>query len=165
MKTFSLALSLIVIALTTTAQAQTSAGVFDSRQALQAQQAQLARVVAIRPVQIKNTGRNTGTIVGATVGGTSGYALTRNAHSGSARVLGTVIGGALGGAVGQTVINAHGNHSAVQIFVQVEGSRPGSPLIGVVEDDDQGLQTGEQVLLVRSRGAYSVVPASGEVTP
>jgi outer membrane lipoprotein SlyB len=140
----------------------TSANVFDSRSALASQQAEIATVVAIRPVQIKDTGTNKGTYLGGAVGGATGYALTRNASS-SMRGVGSILGLAGGAAVGQAVGNRVGSHPAVQIFVQRydHQGRPSGSLTSVVEDDDQGIRTGDRVLLVRSRQGFSIVRTEG----
>lgn len=151
-----------------------SANVFDSRAALSAQTAELATVVATRPVEIRNSGSNPGTFVGATVGAVGGYALTRGSTSYAARGLGGVLGGVVGGAVGQSLGNRAGPHHAVQIFVQryMQNGRPYSQLTSVVEADDQGIRPGDRVLLVRGREGLSVVKvatatgtASGGIGP
>jgi outer membrane lipoprotein SlyB len=137
-----------------------SANVYDSRAALSSQTAELATVVATRPVEIRNSGSNPGTFVGATVGAVGGYALTRGSTSYAARGLGGVLGGVVGGAVGQSLGNRAGPHHAVQIFVQryMQNGRPYSQLTSVVEADDQGeFRPGERVLLVRGREGLSVV--------
>ncbi|BFI94993.1 MAG: hypothetical protein RSP_05030 [Rhodanobacter sp.] len=137
-----------------------SASVYDSRAALSAQTAELATVVAVRSVEIQNTGSNPGTYIGATVGAVGGYALTRGSTSYAARGLGGVLGGVAGGAVGQSLGNRAGPHHAVQIFVQryMQNGRPYSQLTSVVEADDQGeFRPGDRVLLVRGREGFSVV--------
>jgi outer membrane lipoprotein SlyB len=136
-----------------------SANVYDSRAALSAETAEVATVVAVRPVLIKNTGPNVGSAIGATLGATTGYALTQHSTSYAPRVLGSVLGGAVGGAVGQGAFNASGPHHAVQVFVQryMPNGRPYPQLTGVVEADDQGgFQPGQRVLLVRGRNGLSI---------
>lgn len=137
-----------------------SANVYDSRQALSAETAEIATVVAVRPVLIKNTGTtNTGMYLGAAVGGATGIALTAHLRSYAPRVLGSVVGGVVGGAVGQSAFNASGPHHAVQVFVQryQPNGRPYPQLTGVVEADDQGgFQPGQRVLLVRGRNGLSI---------
>lgn len=155
-------LSAVLVFATLPAFAQNiSANVYSSNAALSQEQAELARVVAVRPVTIQNTGTNAGTYVGATVGSVSGYALTRGSNNYAARGLGSVLGGVVGGAVGQSLGNKTGPHQAVQIFVQryQSNGRPYPQLTGVVEADDQGIRPGDQVLLVRGRNGFSVVRA------
>jgi outer membrane lipoprotein SlyB len=136
-----------------------SANIYDSRAALSAETAEIATVVAVRPVLIKNTGSNTGTYLGATVGSVTGYALTAHSSNYASRALGSVVGGVVGGAVGQGAFNSTGPHRAVQVFVQryMPNGRPYPQLTGVVEADDQGgFQPGQRVLLVRGRNGLSI---------
>lgn len=162
MKSLFLA-SILVLATTPALAGQNiSANVYDSRSALSAQSAELATVVAVRDVQIQNTGTNAGTYVGATVGAAGGYALARGSSPYVARGLGGVLGGVMGGAVGQSLGNKTGPHHALQIFVQryQQNGRPYAQLTSVVEADDQGsFRPGDRVLLVRGRGGFSVVRA------
>lgn len=145
----------------------TSGRVYTDRGALTAQQASLARVIALRPVQIevKPNGR-TSLYVGTAIGAASGYALTRHS-SGSFRGLGTIVGGAAGAAVGNAVSNRPRVHRGVQIFVQTTNSsgRPNPNLTSVVQDDDQNIQVGQDVLLIRSRDGLSVAPVNAGVAP
>ena len=151
----------LVFAITPAFAQNISADVYSSNAALSQEQAELARVIAVRPVIIKNSGTNAGTWVGATVGTTTGYALTRGSNNYAARGLGSVLGGVVGGAVGQSLGNSTGPHQAVQIFVQryQSNGRPYPQLTGVVEADDQGIRPGDQVLLVRGRNGFSIVRA------
>lgn len=161
MKPLVLASLLAVASLAPSAHASQniSANVYDSRAALSAQTAELATVVATRPVEIQNTGTNAGTYIGAVTGGVGAYALTHGSTSYAARGLGGVLGGVVGGAVGQSIGNRAGPHRAVQIFVQryMSNGRPYSQLTSVVEADDQGIRPGDRVLLVRGRNGFSVV--------
>lgn len=158
MKRLLLAASFVLAAPVMAAQ-NISANVYDSRSALSAESAELASVVAVRPVVIRNSGPNTGSYVGAAVGGATGYALTSRTHSIAAKTVGSLLGGVTGAAIGQGAINARGPSHAVQIFVQrtLPNGRPSSQLIGVVEADDQGIRPGDRVLLVRGRQGYSIV--------
>lgn len=161
MKRLALA-SLLVLTAPAFAGQNISANVYDSRSALSAQSAELATVVAVRDVQIKNTGSNPGTYIGATVGAAGGYALVRGSNSFTAHALGGVLGGVAGGAAGQTLGNMTGPKHALQIFVQryQQNGRPYSQLTSVVEADDQGtFRPGDRVLLVRGRNGFSVVRA------
>lgn len=162
---------LAILALPLCAQASTlpntSGRVYSSASTLSSQQVSLARVVALRPVQIevKPNGR-TSLYVGTAIGAASGYALTRHS-SGSFRGLGTIVGGAAGAAVGNAVSNRPRVHQGVQIFVQTTNSsgRPNPNLISVVQDDDQRIRVGQDVLLIRSRDGLSVAPVDAEVAP
>lgn len=161
MKRFILA-SVALVTLPAFAGQNISANVYDSRASLSAQTAELATVVAVRDVQIQNTGTNTGTYVGATVGAAGGYALARGSNSYATRTLGSVLGGVGGGVVGQSFVNHAGPHHALQIFVlrYQQNGRPYSQLTSVVEADDQGtFRPGDRVLLVRGRNGFSVVRA------
>ena len=171
MKNTLITLALVLATAPAFAGQNISANVYDSRAALSAESAELATVVAVRPVTIKNTGTsNPGTYIGAVVGGAGGYALVHGSHSFATRGLGTVLGGLAGGAVGQTIGNSMGPKQAVQIFVQRTGynGRPMPQLTGVVEADDQGIRPGDRVLLVRGRNGFSIVrtdaPAMGPET-
>ena len=162
MKNTLLTLALMLATAPAFAGQNISANVYDSRSALSAQTAELATVVAVRDVQVKNTGSNPGTYIGATVGAVGGYSLARGSNSYVARGLGGVLGGALGGAAGQTLGNMSGPHHALQIFVQryQQNGRPFGQLTSVVEADDQGtFRPGDRVLLVRGRNGFSIVRA------
>lgn len=162
MKTLLFTAALVLATTPAIAGQNISANVYDSHAALSAQTAELATVVATRPVVIQTTGTNVGTYVGAVAGGVGGYALTRGSHSYAARGLGGALGGVLGGAVGQSLGNRAGPHHAVQIFVQryQPNGRPYAQLTSVVEADDQGtFRPGDQVLVVRGRTGFSVVRA------
>jgi outer membrane lipoprotein SlyB len=141
----------------------TSGRVYTDRGTLTAQQAILARVVAIRPVQIQvsSTG-HASMYVGTAVGAATGYAVTRHS-SGSFRGLGTILGGAAGAAIGNGISNRPKVHQGVQIFVQTTDGygRPNRNLISVVQDNDQAIRVGQDVLLIRSRDGLSVAPADG----
>jgi outer membrane lipoprotein SlyB len=131
----------------------TSGRVYTDRGALTAQQASLARVVAIRPVQISiQPNGHTSMYVGTAIGAATGYAVTRNS-SGSFRGLGTIVGGAAGGAIGNSI-------DGVQIFVQTTNNagRPNLNLTAVVQDADPAIRVGDNVLLIRSRDGLSVAP-------
>jgi len=146
----------------------TSGRVYSDRGALTAQQATLARVVAIRPVQIEvRSNGHTSMYVGGAVGAATGYALTRHS-SGSFRGLGTIIGSVAGGALANSITNRPKVHQGVQIFVQTTDGygRPNRNLTSVVQDNDQSFHVGQTVLLIRSRDGFSIAPADGsEVTP
>lgn len=170
MKNTLLTLALVLATAPAFAGQNISASVYDSRAALSAESAELATVVAIRPVVIKNSGANTGTYVGGAIGGATGYALTSRTHSFAAKTVGSLLGGVTGAAIGQGAMNARGPSTAVQIFVQRTGynGRPFPQLTGVVEADDQGIRPGDRVLLVRGRNGFSIVrtdaPAMGPET-
>jgi len=146
----------------------TSGRVYSDRGALSAQQAMLARVVAMRPVDIRQqSNSHTGMYVGGAIGGVTGYALTQHA-SGGFRGLGTILGGVAGGALGNGLGNRPKVHQGVQIFMQTTDryGRPNPNLISVVQDNDQSLRVGQTVLLIRSRDGLSVASADSlEVTP
>lgn len=168
MKSLLSAALLLALATPAVAGQNISANVYDSRSALSAQTAELATVVAVRDVQIKNTGSNPGTYIGATVGAAGGYALSRGSSSFTAHMLGGVLGGAMGGAAGQTIGNMSGPHHALQIFVQryQMNGRPYPQLTSVVEADDQGsFRPGDRVLLVRGRNGLSIVRADVQPEP
>jgi outer membrane lipoprotein SlyB len=138
----------------------TSGRVYTDRGALTAQQASLARVVAIRPVQISiQPNGHTSMYVGTAIGAATGYAVTRNS-SGSFRGLGTIVGGAAGGAIGNSINNRTRVHDGVQIFVQTTNNagRPNLNLTAVVQDADPAIRVGDNVLLIRSRDGLSVAP-------
>jgi outer membrane lipoprotein SlyB len=96
------------------------------------------------------------------VGAATGYAVTRHS-SGSFRGLGTILGGAAGAAIGNGISNRPKVHQGVQIFVQTTDGygRPNRNLISVVQDNDQAIRVGQDVLLIRSRDGLSVAPADG----
>ncbi|KRE90865.1 hypothetical protein ASG87_01630 [Frateuria sp. Soil773] len=143
----------------------TSGQVYTSRSALTAQQASLARVVAIRPVQIQvQPNGHTSVFVGTAIGAATGYAVTRKS-SGSFRGLGTIVGGAAGAAIGNGISNRPRVHEGVQIFVQTTAAngRPNPNLTSVVQDADQDIRVGQDVLLIRSRDGLSVAPVNAGV--
>jgi outer membrane lipoprotein SlyB len=165
------ALALFALPFASFAATNTSGRVYSA--ALSGQTAELAKVVAVRPVEIKAAPSHTGTYIGigTAVGGAAGYALTRHS-SGSMRGLGTIVGGAAGAGAGTLLAGVHSEHPGVQIFVQrMDGSgRPVGSLTSVVQDDDQRIGVGETVLLIRSRDGMSIAPAGDaradtEVTP
>lgn len=138
----------------------TSGQVYTSKSALTAQQASLARVVAIRPVkiQVQPNGRAS-LYVGTAIGAATGYAVTRHS-SGSFRGLGTIVGGAAGAAIGNGLSNRTRVHEGVQIFVQTKNAygRPNPNLISVVQDADPAIRVGQDVMLIGSRDGLSVAP-------
>jgi outer membrane lipoprotein SlyB len=138
----------------------TSGRVYSGTGALTEQQASLARVVAIRPVkiQVQPNGR-TSLYVGTAIGAATGYAVTRHS-SGSFRGLGTIAGGAAGAAIGNGLSNRTRVHEGVQIFLQTKNAygRPNPNLTSVVQDNDQNIRVGQDVLLILSRDGLSVAP-------
>lgn len=141
----------------------TSGRVYTSRSALTAQQASLARVVAIRPVQIQvQSNGHASVYVGTAIGAATGYAATRNNSSGSFRGLGTIVGGAAGAAIGNGISNRPRVHEGVQIFVQTQNAsgRLNPNLTSVVQNNDQNIRVGQDVLLIRSRDGLSVAPVN-----
>jgi len=157
-------LSVAFLALPLFVQASTlpnaSGRVYTDRGALTAQQASLARVVAIRPVQISiQPNGHTSVYVGTAIGAATGYAVTRHS-SGSFRGLGTIVGGAAGAAIGNGLSNRTRVHEGVQIFVQTKNAygRPNPNLISVVQDNDQNIRVGQDVVLIGSRDGLSVAP-------
>lgn len=138
----------------------TSGRVYSNAGALSAQQASLARVVAIRPVQIQvQSNGHASLYVGTAIGAATGYAVTRNS-SGSFRGLGTIVGGAAGAAIGNSISHRPHVHEGIQIFVQTTDGygRPNPNLISVVQDNDQSIRVGQEVMLIRSRDGLSVAP-------
>lgn len=164
-----IALTLFALPFAALAATNTSGRVYSA--ALSEQTAELAKVVAVRPVEIKAAPSHTGTYIGTAVGGAAGYALTRHS-SGPMRGLGTIVGGAAGAGAGTLLAGVHSEHPGAQIFVQrLDGNgRPMGSLTSVVQDDDQRIDLGETVLLIRSRDGLSIAPtgdarADVEVTP
>jgi outer membrane lipoprotein SlyB len=139
----------------------TSGLVYSDRGALTQQTATLAKVVAIRQVQIQvQPNGHTALYLGTAVGAAGGYLVTQHSQ-GTVRGLGTILGGVAGGAIANGVANRPSIHPGVQIFVQrLDGyGRPNSgQLTSVVQDDDQRMRVGQQVLLVRSRDGFTVAP-------
>jgi len=139
----------------------TSGLVYSSQGALTAQTATLAKVVAIRQVQIQvQPNGHTSVYLGTAVGAAGGYLVTRNA-TGPVRGLGTIIGGVAGGAIANGVASHPKIRAGIQIFVQrLDGNgRPNSSqLTSVVQDNDQPIRVGQEVLLVRSRDGFNVAP-------
>lgn len=153
------ALSLV---LTGCATPNTSGRTYSSKTALSEQTAELARVVLVRDVMIRQAVDRSGGYIGTAIGAAVGYAATRHA-TGAFRSLGTIGGGTAGAAAGTALANRHGLHAGVQIFVQRlnHDGRPFGQLIAVVQDADQRLVPGQIVLLVTSRDGLSVAPTSG----
>jgi outer membrane lipoprotein SlyB len=139
----------------------TSGLVYTDRGALTQQTATLAKVVAIRQVQIQvQPNGHTALYIGTAVGAAGGYLVTQHSQ-GTVRGLGTILGGVAGGAIANGVANRPQIHPGVQIFVQrLDGyGRPNSgQLTSVVQDDDQRIVVGQQVLLVRSLDGFAILP-------
>jgi outer membrane lipoprotein SlyB len=118
-----------------------------------------AKVVAIRRVQIQvQPNGHIALYLGTAVGAAGGYLITQRSQ-GTVLGLGTIFGGVAGGTIANWVANYPLIYPGVQIFVQCLDSfgRPNSgQLTEVVQDDDQRIVVGQQVLLMRSRDGFAV---------
>jgi len=127
---------------------------YERRDAGLAGRAQPAMVVTVREVQVEGSDK-VGTLAGAAIGGVSG-SFGRLAGDGVG-VLGAVAGAIVGGLVGRQVERAVTEDSGYEYVIDVNGK-----LITVVQDDEQPLQPGQPVLLIRSDRAR-IVPVDPAV--
>ena len=77
-------------------------------------------------------------------------------------LLSPVAGRTAGAAIGNGISNRPRVHEGVQIFVQTQNAsgRPNPNLTSVVQNNDQNIRVGQDVLLIRSRDGLSVAPVN-----
>lgn len=157
MKKILAVISLVaLVALSGCATTTTSGRVYGAEATLGAQSVATGKVIMIRHVLIRPRSSNTDTYVGAAVGAAAGNMLTQHSNY-AVRGLGTLVGGAVGGAMMNNASNRP--RQGVQIIVRLPNGR----VLGVTQDDDQGIYVGQRVILVQSRDGLAVAPATGEV--
>jgi len=112
---------------------------------MHSQDVQVGRVLHVREVAIDNRSRaNTGTAIGGAVGFAAAQAVKHTDKRKVARIVGTAGGALAGGAIHNAVTSRRG----IEIMVETADRRGRVVVISIVQDNDQIVRAGDQVLLV-----------------
>lgn len=127
---------------------------FQRSEALGTQNVRLGEVLMVRTVEIEGKkGMGAGTVIGGAVG----YGVARSVSGKHHNNFGTtVIGSVLGGATGQAVQGMVTRRRGVQIFVR-DLEKRGQPVVSIVQEDDQGIRSGDKVFLSGSGSRTRVI--------
>ena len=127
---------------------------FQRSEALGTQNVRLGEVLMVRTVEIEGKkGMGAGTVIGGAVG----YGVARSVSGRHGNNFGTaVIGSVLGGATGQAVQGMVTRRRGVQIFVR-DLEKRGQPVVSIVQEDDQGIRSGDKVFLSGSGSRTRVI--------
>jgi len=100
-------------------------------------------IVSIREVHISGTNTGVGSTAGAVAGATAGSQIGGSVE---ANIIGAVGGAVVGGIVGAIAEGALTEAGAVEFIIKQENGQ----VISVVQINDENLQEGEKILIIRS---------------
>ncbi len=140
----------------------TSARNYGRQDSMRTQNVTTGRVLMVREVTIKNRSRaNTGTAIGGAVG----VAAAQGVKSSDARKVMRIVGGTGGALAGGAIHNAVTARRGVEIVVETFDSRGRSQVVSIVQDNDQVIRSGDQVLLIGRGSQQRVVVMEQSVQP
>lgn len=133
----------------------TSARHYGRQDTMRTQDVQSGRVLLVREIQIDNRSRaNTGTAIGGAVG----IAAAQAVKSSDGRKVARIVGGTSGALAGGAIHNAVTSRRGIEVVVETTDRRGRTQVVSIVQDNDQAIRAGDQVLLI-GRGAQQRVVA------